>query len=61
MTAARRQPEPRTADRLRQLAYRVRRLGITGRCTPETTLIEKEQVAAELHQLASTLEFKHGR
>jgi hypothetical protein len=49
-------PAPRHADRLRELAYRVRKLGICGRTTPESVLVEKEQVAVELRRLARELE-----
>jgi hypothetical protein len=49
-------PAPTPPQRLRELAYRVRRLGICGRTTPELTLLEKEQVAFELMRLARTLE-----
>jgi hypothetical protein len=54
-TSRRREVLP-PADGLRELASRVRRLGICGRTTPELTLLEKEQVAFELMRLARTLE-----
>jgi hypothetical protein len=56
MKPARRQPEPSPPQRLRDLAHRVRRLGVCGRVTPETVLVEKETVAAELRRLARELE-----
>ena len=52
MTPARRQPEPPPAEKLRQLALRVRRLACSGRCDPEQVVMEKEILSAELRRLA---------
>lgn len=53
-TVRRRADHP--ADRLRQLAARVAKLGVVGRVTPESVLIEKLTLASELRRLAVELE-----
>lgn len=53
-TVRRRTDHP--ADRLRSLATRVARLGIVGRVTPESIIVEKLSLAAELRAMARELE-----
>jgi hypothetical protein len=40
------------ADRLRALARRIERLGVSGRTDPEAIVVEKLSVARDLRQLA---------
>lgn len=49
------QPVP-PCDRLRELARQVEALGTAGRTDPETILLSKLSVAAELRALARALE-----
>jgi hypothetical protein len=49
-------PLPTRADRLRALARAVERLGTSGRTDPETTVLAKLSLAAELRSLARELE-----
>jgi hypothetical protein len=49
-------PSPTRADRLRDLARRVERLGVAGRTDPESVTINKLTVASELRTLARDLE-----
>jgi len=51
--AKRETPPP---DRLRELAYQVRRIGCGFRADPETIAIQKDEIAADLAQLARDLE-----
>ena len=53
---SRRHDVQRPADRLRDLAARVARLGVVGRVTPETIVVEKLSLAAEMRRLAAELE-----
>ncbi len=55
-TAPRRQPEPTPPERLRQLASRVARLGVSGRTDPETITLEKLTLAQQMRRLAAELE-----
>lgn len=52
----RRQPEPTPPERLRQLATRVARLGVSGRTDPESVVVEKLELAAELRAMARAME-----
>ncbi len=52
----RRHDVQRPAERLRALAARVARLGVVGRVTPETIVVEKLSLAAEMRRLAAELE-----
>jgi hypothetical protein len=46
---------PTHSDRLHELARRVERLGVAGRCDPETVTVEKFDVAHALRRLASEM------
>lgn len=46
---------PSDAELARDLAYRVRRLAVSGRTDPEIICIEKYDIAAELNRLANRL------
>jgi hypothetical protein len=52
----RRQPEPRPAERLRELARAVERLAITGRLDPARIYEAKAEVAQQMRRLAAELE-----
>lgn len=54
--APRRSPEPSAAERLRQLATRIARLGVAGRTDPEAIVVEKLSVVAELRAMARAME-----
>lgn len=47
---------PGPAEHLRDLAARVRRLGVHGRLTPEEIVVERDDIAARLRRLARSLE-----
>jgi hypothetical protein len=49
-------PAQRPAERLRQLARHVERLGIRGWSSPEVFVVAKLTLAGELRQLAKELE-----
>ncbi len=49
-------PEPSPAEKLRQLAARIARLGIGGRTDPEHITVEKLSVVAELRAMARAIE-----
>jgi hypothetical protein len=48
-------PAPRPSDKLHELARHVLRLGQRGWSNPETFIIAKETIAAELRQVAREL------
>ncbi len=56
MTPVRRPSEPTPPQRLRELARRVSRLACSGRTDPESVVIEKISLSAELSRLARELE-----
>jgi hypothetical protein len=49
-------PVPSNSERLRILAAAVERLGTSGRTDPETTVLAKLSVAAELRRLAAEMD-----
>lgn len=53
---SRRRESQTPADRLRDLATRVARLAVAGRTDPETIVVEKLTVAAEMRRLARAIE-----
>ena len=52
----RRPVETTPADKLRQLATRIARLGVAGRNDPESIVVEKLSVVAELRAMARAME-----
>ena len=56
MSPARRPAEPRPAERLRELARKVRRLSLVGRLDIEASFVERDELARALVRLAAELE-----
>jgi hypothetical protein len=54
-------PDASASERLRQLARRVRRLGVSGRTDPESVLVEKDEIAHRLNGIARELDGGSGR
>ncbi len=53
--ASRRFDVPGPSDRLRELARKVERLGVSGRTDPESIVLGKLSIAGELRRLAREL------
>jgi hypothetical protein len=47
---------PSPADRLRDIARRIRRLGVSGRCDPEAIVVAKHELAAAVLQVAAEVD-----